>query len=82
MDKIYSESYKNLVIRDRYFLLVDNRNFRKFCTVNMKKMRLGRKEVVVEFFTGKKLNTFWEVLDDKGTKFSQITSQEFFNERK
>ena len=36
MDKIFSEQYKNLAIKDRYFLLIDNKGNRKFATINHK----------------------------------------------
>lgn len=35
MDKIFSDQYKNIVIRDRYFLIIDNKENRKLATVNL-----------------------------------------------
>lgn len=35
MDKI-SENSKNLIGKENYFILIDNKENRKFCTVSMK----------------------------------------------
>ena len=77
MDKLYSANYKNLIIRDRFFLIIDNKDNRRFCTINMKKAKLGKREIKLDFFENKNLNTFWDI---DGDKYTQITHKEYFNE--
>ena len=53
MDKLNSKNYSNLIVRDRNFLLIDNKGKRRFCNINMQKIRLGKKEINLIFFENK-----------------------------
>lgn len=81
MEKIYSKNFANVIIPDRYFLIIDNKDNRRFVNINMKKVKMHKKEMDVTFFENKELNTFWSV-DFEGNKsiYTQINHKEFFNE--
>jgi hypothetical protein len=84
------------VVRDKYFLVIDNKGNRKLAAVNTRTMKMGKRELMVEFFEGKKLNTFWaldpvgEEDDTEGVfihktetrmdKYTEIKYNEFFGE--
>ena len=51
----------DLIVGDKYFLIIDNKNRRKFVTTQMKKINISKKVINLLFFEGKKLNTFWEI---------------------
>ena len=70
----------DLIVGDKYFLIIDNKNRRKFVTTNMKKVNINKKSINLSFFEGKKLNTFWDITDDD--KYIEIKSKEFLNENK
>lgn len=78
MHKVYSPQYCDLIIKDRYFLIIDNKDNRMFCTTNKKKCRLGKKEIDVSFFLDKKINSFWDIED--GKNFREISHKDFFKE--
>lgn len=77
MDKIYLPKFSNIITKERYFLIIDNKDNRRFCNTNMNKIKLGKKDINLQFFENKNLNTFWTV--DKNI-YEQITHKEFFNE--
>ena len=61
-----------------YFLIIDNKKGRKFVTLEMGKVKLNKKSINLSFFGDKKLNTYWDLSDDKN--YIQITEKEFKNE--
>ena len=61
-----------------YFLIIDNKKGRKFVTLEMGKVKLNKKSINLSFFEDKKLNTYWDLSDDKN--YIQITEKEFKNE--
>lgn len=73
-----SSKDNDLVYEDRYFLMIDNKESRKFCTINMNKVKLSKKNIDLSFFRGKRLNTFWDLTDL--SNMVEISSKEFFNE--
>ena len=73
-----SESDKELIIPELYFLIIDNKKGRKFVTLEMGKVKLNKKNINLEFFKNKKLNTYWDITDDNN--YVQITEKEFKNE--
>ena len=73
-----SESDKELIIPELYFLIIDNKKGRKFVTLEMGKVKLNKKNINLEFFKNKKLNTYWDITDDNN--YIQITEKEFKNE--
>jgi hypothetical protein len=93
-----TESTENtdlLIVKDKYFLIIDNKGNRKLSTVNSKVLKMGKREFIVEFFEGKQLNTFWAIepateedkeIKDKSVfiykkeKYTQISHNEFFGE--
>ena len=77
MDNTISVVKKNLILKDKYFLLIDNKDNRRIVVTNMKRAKLGKREVNVTFFEGKSLNTFWDI-EDKDYK--EISHKEYFNE--
>jgi hypothetical protein len=77
MDNTNAQNNSNMIIRDKYFLLIDNKENRRFVVTNMKKHKLGKKEINVTFFEGKKLNTFWDVEEKE---YKEISHREFFQE--
>ena len=46
----------DLIVGDKYFLIIDNKNGRKFVTTQMKKINISKKVINLLFFEGKKLN--------------------------
>ena len=70
----------DLIIGDKYFLIIDNKNGRKFVTTQMKKINISKKVINLLFFEGKKLNTFWDVTNEDN--YIEIKSKEFLNENK
>ena len=68
----------DLIVPDKYFLIIDNKNGRKFVTTQMKKINISKKTINLSFFEGKKLNTFWDVTNEDN--YIEITSKEFTNE--
>ena len=70
----------DLIIVDKYFIIIDNKNRRKFVTTQMKKINISKKVINLLFFEGKKLNTFWDVSNEDNYK--EIKSKEFLNENK
>ena len=70
----------DLIIGDKYFLIIDNKNRRKFVTTQMKKINISKKVINLLFFEGKKLNTFWDVTNEDN--YIEIKSKEFLNENK
>jgi hypothetical protein len=77
MDNTKSADKTNLVLKDKYFLLIDNKENRRIVVTNMKRAKLGKKDVNVTFFEGKSLNTFWDIEDKE---YKKISHKEFFNE--
>jgi hypothetical protein len=73
-----SKEVMDYIQRDKYFLIIDNQGSRRFTTLNMKKVRMGKKEIHLDFFENKPLNTFWQI--DEGNQFIQISHKEFFSE--
>ena len=70
----------DLIVGDKYFLIIDNKNRRKFVTTQMKKINISKKVINLLFFEGKKLNTFWDVTNEDN--YIEIKSKEFLNENK
>ena len=70
----------DLIVPDKYFLIIDNKNGRKFVTAQMKKKNISKKTINLSFFEGKKLNTFWDVTNEDN--YIEIKSKEFLNENK
>ena len=70
----------DLIVGDKYFLIIDNKNGRKFVTTQMKKINISKKVINLLFFEGKKLNTFWDVTNEEN--YIEIKSKEFLNENK
>ena len=68
----------DLIFPERYFLIIDNKNNRKFVTTNMKRANISKKNINLTFFNGKHLNTYWDVTDN--ANYTQITSKEFNSE--
>ena len=68
----------DIILPDKYFLIIDNKNNRKFVTIGMKKANLSKKNINLSFFEGKRLNTFWDVTD--ASNYIQIMSKEFNSE--
>jgi hypothetical protein len=75
MDKIYSPKFSNLIIRDRYLLVIDNKGNRKLCNINSEKIKIAKKEINIKFFENMQINTFWAV---DTVPYEQITHKEFF----
>jgi hypothetical protein len=82
-----------IIIKDKYFLVIDSKGNRKLATINAKTLKMGKRELMVEYFEGKKLNTFWSIEtaseDDKEQvgvilhkkeKYTQISHNDFFGE--
>ena len=68
----------DLIFPERYFLIIDNKNNRKFVTTNMKRANISKKNINLTFFNGKHLNTYWDITD--AANYTQITSKEFNSE--
>lgn len=82
MDKIYSKNFRNVIIPDMVFLIIDNKDNRRFVTINQKKIKLNKKEIDITFFENKELNTFWSIEFGKNNcNFIQIQPKDFFNDR-
>jgi hypothetical protein len=77
MEKIYSAKFSNLIIKDRYVLVIDNRNNRRLCTVNTGKIKLAKKDIDMSFFENKKINSFWQV---DSPNYEEISHKEFFDD--
>jgi hypothetical protein len=77
MEKIYSQKYSNLILRDRYLLVIDNKNNRRICNINKGEILLAKKKIDMSFFENKKINSFWNV-DAK--PYQEISNKEFFDE--
>jgi len=78
MDIIFSDKTKNMIIKDRYFLLTDNRGNRKFVCINHSQASLAKSQKIdLKFFDKKDLNSFWEI--DESQSLIPITSKDFFD---
>jgi hypothetical protein len=77
MEKIYSQKYSNLILRDRYLLVIDNKNNRRICNINKGEILLAKKKIDMSFFDNKRINSFWNV-DSK--PYEEISNKEFFDE--
>ena len=55
------KSEENLIIEDKFFLIIDNKGSRKFVNINMKKTNISKKQIDLIFFNNKYLNTFRDV---------------------
>ena len=77
MDNTKSVGQPNIILKDKYFLLIDNKDNRRIVITNMKRAKLGKKDVNISFFEGKSLNTFWDIEEKE---FKEISHKEFFNE--
>jgi len=77
MDLIYIPKKSNLILKGRYVLLIDNKNNRRLCTVNSGKVRIGKKEVDMNFFENKIINSFWQI---DMQPYEQISHKDFFEE--
>ena len=73
-----SDNDPELILPELYFLIIDNKKGRKFVTLEMGKVKLSKKNINLEFFKDKKLNTYWDITDDNN--YTQITEKEFKNE--
>ena len=73
-----SEKDPEVIIPELYFLIIDNKKGRKFVTLEMGKVKLSKKNINLDFFKDKKLNTYWDISDDNN--YIQITEKEFKNE--
>ena len=78
MDIITSQKFSNVIIPNRFFLLIDNKGNRKFCTTDMKKVKMQKTEIDLTFFENKNLNTFWDIAEKDNYK--QVSNKDFFNE--
>ena len=67
-----------VIMPELYFLIIDNKKGRKFVTLEMGKVKLSKKNINLDFFKDKKLNTYWDITDDNN--YIQITEKEFKNE--
>ena len=67
-----------IIFPELYFLIIDNKKARKFVTLEMGKVKLSKKNINLNFFKDKKLNTYWDISDDNN--YIQITEKEFKNE--
>ena len=67
-----------IIFPELYFLIIDNKKARKFVTLEMGKVKLSKKNINLNFFKDKKLNTYWDISDDDN--YIQITEKEFKNE--
>lgn len=77
MDNTGAQDNPNIIIKDKYFLLIDNKENRRFAVTNMRRQKLGKKDINLAFFEGKKLNTFWDIEEKE---YKEITHKEFFDE--
>ena len=78
MDIIYSKPLRDVIVPDRYFMVVDNKGYSKIGTTSMGKQRLCKqKNINFAFFLGKSINTFYEFHEDEIT---EISADVFFNE--
>jgi hypothetical protein len=93
---LYMEEIDNelTVVKDKFFLVIDNKGNRKLAHVNVKTLKMGKRELNVEFFEGKQLNTFWaidpveggsdineeKVFIYKKEMYTQISYTDFFGE--
>ena len=59
-------------------MIIDNKKARKFVTLEMGKVKLSKKNINLDFFKDKKLNTYWDITDEDN--YIQITEKEFKNE--
>ena len=75
---IPSQIDSELIFPELYFLIIDNKKGRKFVTLEMGKVKLSKKNINLNFFKDKKLNTYWDISDDNN--YIQITEKEFKNE--
>ena len=73
-----SQKDPELILPELYFLIIDNKKCRKFVTLEMGKVKLSKKNINLDFFKNKKLNTYWDISDDNN--YIQITEKEFKNE--
>lgn len=73
-----SSKVNDIICEELYFLMIDNKESRKFCTINMSKVKLSKKNIDLSFFKGKSLNTFWDLTDQ--SNIVEVSSKEFFNE--
>lgn len=78
MDKVEENKVPDKIVRGRFFTVIDNKDNRRFCVVNNKKAKLGKKDIDVSFFEGKRINSFWEIDNAEGG-YKEITHQDFFN---
>ena len=60
-----------------HFLIIDNKNNRKFASISMNKVNISKKKLDLKFLTGKPLNSFWDITD---TPYVEISSKEFYTE--
>lgn len=67
-----------IVKKNKYFLICDNKENRRFVSINSKSIKMNKKEIDLTFFENKYLNTFWEVDEDE--QFKEITDKQFFDE--
>ena len=74
----FSEEDPEKIHPELYFLIIDNKKGRKFVTLEMGKVKLSKKLIDLSFFKDKKLNTYWDLSDDKN--YIEITEKEFKNE--
>jgi hypothetical protein len=77
MNKVYSSSKSGLIIRDRWILIIDNKNNRKICTINSGKTKVGKKEINTKFFENKKINSFWQI---DTSSYEEISHRDFFDD--
>lgn len=78
MDKVEENKASDIIVRSRFFTVIDNKDNRRFCAINNKKAKLGKKDIDVSFFEGKRVNSFWE-LDNSEGGYKEISHQDFFN---
>ena len=71
------KSEENLIIEDKFFLIIDNKGSRKFVNINMKKTNISKKQIDLIFFNNKYLNTFWDVTTNN---YLEISEKEFLNQ--
>ena len=72
------DNSSDLIIPERYFLIIDNKGNRKFAVTNMKHISLSKKNINLLYFNNKQLNTFWDITDNNN--YIQITEKEFTSE--
>ena len=80
MSSISTDKRPTKILPEMTFLIIDNKSGRKFVTLEIRKIKLSKKIIKLDFFKEKELNTYWDLSNDDN--YVQITEKEFKNYKK